>query len=313
MTPLVSVVIPCFNAEPYLVAAVESALGQSGARTEVIAVNDGSRDGSLAALHRLAGPRVRVIDQPNRGASAARNAGLRLAQGDYVQFLDADDLLAPGKVASQVGRLAGAGPGTVASGRWARFTARPGEHEPTPSALFADLAPVDYLAINIREGLMMHPAAWLVPAAVARAAGPWNEQLSLNDDGEYFARVVLASAGVAFVPAALSYYRTGVADSLSGRSDRRALESLFASCVLIAAHLARGEDSPRTRQASADYFQRVAYEFYPAAPDLYWQFAGKARALGGSAVRPMMGTRQAWLARLVGWKAARRLARLFAR
>lgn len=313
MTPLVSVVIPCYNAEPFVAAAVDSALGQSGARTEVIAVNDGSRDGSLALLTRLAGPRVQVVDQPNQGASAARNAGLGRAQGDFVQFLDADDLLAPAKIARQLERLAGAAPRSVASARWARFTARPGEAEPTPSALFADLAPVDYVATNIREGLMMHPAAWLVPAEVARAAGPWNERLSLNDDGEYFARVVLASAGVAFAPGALSYYRTGVAHSLSGRGDRRALESLVESCVLIAGHLTRAEDSPRTRQAAADLFQRVAYEVYPAAPDLHRQAAAQARALGGSAVRPMMGARQARLARLVGWKAARRLARLFER
>jgi len=313
VTPLVSVIIPCYDAEPYVAAAVESALGQAGARTEVIAVNDGSRDGSLALLRRLAGPRVQIVDQPNQGASAARNAGLRQAQGDYVQFLDADDLLAPEKVARQLARLAQAGPRTVASARWARFATRPGESEPTPSALFADLAPIDYVATNIREGLMMHPAAWLVPAEVARAAGPWNERLSLNDDGEYFARVVLASGGVAFAPAALSYYRTGVAHSLSGRRDRRALDSLFESCVLIAGHLARAEDSPRTRQAAADYFQRVAYEFYPAAPELYRQAAARARTLGGSAVRPPMGTRQARLARLVGWKAARQFARLFAR
>jgi glycosyltransferase involved in cell wall biosynthesis len=313
MSPLVSIVIPCFNAEAYVAAAVDSALGQAGARTEVIAVNDGSSDGSLAILGRLASPRLRVLDQPNQGASAARNAGLRLAQGDYIQFLDADDLLAPDKVARQLERLAGVGSRIVASARWARFTASPGESAPSPSALFADLDPVGYVATNIREGLMMHPAAWLVPAEVARAAGPWNERLSLNDDGEYFARVVLASAGVAFVPRALTYYRTGVARSLSGRRDRRALESLFESCVLIAAHLAAAEESPRTRRAAADYFQRVAYEFYPAAPDLYRQAAARARALGGSAVPPLMGARQARLARLVGWKAARRIAGLFRR
>ena len=87
----------------------------------MIVINDGSTDRSLEVLGRRTDPRLRIIDQPNRGASAARNAGLRAATGDFVQFLDADDLLAPGKVAAQVARLAGAPLGSVASGSWSRF------------------------------------------------------------------------------------------------------------------------------------------------------------------------------------------------
>jgi glycosyltransferase involved in cell wall biosynthesis len=313
MNPLVSIIVPCYNAEAWVAETLASALAQTWAPTEVIAVNDGSRDGTLAVLRRHEGARLRVIDQPNQGSSAARNAGLRAAQGDLVQFLDADDLLAPDKVAHQVAALAAAPAGTVASGRWARFTTDPAEAPVVPSVLFRDFAPVDYVLTNVQTGDMMHPAAWLVPAAVARAAGPWDEGLSLNDDGEYFARVALASAGVVHAPGALSLYRSGLPRSLSGRKDARALQSLYASCLLVAGHLQRAEDSPRVRAALADYLQRLAFELYPGDPALYRRAQAEATRLGGSAVRPAMGARQARLAKVVGWKLARRAARLFGR
>jgi glycosyltransferase involved in cell wall biosynthesis len=313
MSPLVSIVIPCFNAEAWVAAAVESALAQTCRDVEVIAVDDGSTDGSPAVLGRLAGPRVRVIEQPNRGAAAARNAGLGAAGGEFIQFLDADDLLAPSKIAGQVALLRAAGPGAVSTSRWARFQGAPAAARPADSPLSGDLAPVDFLLLHAAGGHMMHPAAWLVPAAVARAAGPWDESLTLNDDGEYFARVCLAARRIVHAPDSLALYRSHVAGSLSGRRDRRSLESLYRSCGLIAAHLTDAEDSPRVRRALADYFQRLAYELYPGAPDLFRRAESKARALGGSGLRPPMGRRQAWLARVVGWRLARRASALFHR
>ncbi|HET7537953.1 MAG TPA: glycosyltransferase, partial [Candidatus Didemnitutus sp.] len=106
MSPLVSIIIPCYNAERWLAATLESALAQTWSAKEIIFVNDGSTDRSLALARSFESRSVRVIDQPNRGASAARNAGLRAAQGELFQFLDADDLLSRGKVAAQVALLA---------------------------------------------------------------------------------------------------------------------------------------------------------------------------------------------------------------
>jgi hypothetical protein len=157
---------------------------------------------------------------------------------------------------------------------------------------------------------MMHPAAWLVPRRVAESAGRWDETLSLNDDGEYFARVVLASRGIAHSTAGASLYRSQLPGSLSRRCDRRALESLVRSVELIAGHMRRAEDSPRVHRALADYWQRLEYEIYPDAPDLSHRAAAEVRALGGSAVQPEMGPLQRLLAHLVGWKLARRVHRL---
>jgi glycosyltransferase involved in cell wall biosynthesis len=100
--PLTSILIPCFNQARFLPDAIESALAQAGTRIEVIVVNDGSTDATPAVARRY--PTVRLVEQPNRGLSAARNAGLAAAQGTYVVFLDADDRLLPGAVRVGVAR-----------------------------------------------------------------------------------------------------------------------------------------------------------------------------------------------------------------
>ena len=95
--PRLSVILPAYNAEKYLEKAVRSVQSQTFSDWELILVNDGSRDGTPALCDRLAegDSRVQVIHQENRGLSAARNAGMAAARGDYFAFLDADDYLAP--------------------------------------------------------------------------------------------------------------------------------------------------------------------------------------------------------------------------
>lgn len=98
--PSISVVIPCYNAAAFLRATIESILGQTQPVLEVIVVDDGSTDDS-ARIAESFGPPVRVISQPNQGESAARNRGIEAAAGDWVAFLDADDLWLPTKVERQ--------------------------------------------------------------------------------------------------------------------------------------------------------------------------------------------------------------------
>src|ERR1051326_5639298 len=116
--PLVSIIIPCFNAARWLPATLQSALAQTWPNLEVIVVDDGSTDHSAAIARRYEGDRVRGVVQPNAGAAAARNTGLRHARGEFIQFLDADDLLAPEKIAKQMEALLRAPAGAVASGPW---------------------------------------------------------------------------------------------------------------------------------------------------------------------------------------------------
>jgi len=101
MSPLVSILIPCFNAAHLAAYAIESALAQTGPETEVIVVDDGSTDGSLDVIRRYDG-RIRWKTGPNLGSNRARNRLMELARGEWLQYLDADDYLRPGKIARQV-------------------------------------------------------------------------------------------------------------------------------------------------------------------------------------------------------------------
>jgi glycosyltransferase involved in cell wall biosynthesis len=99
--PTISVVIPCYNGGRYLPETVGSVLAQTAPVDEIIVVDDGSTDDSLAIAKRLPGP-IRVIAQSNQGESVARNVGIEESRGDWVAFLDADDLWAADKIAHQL-------------------------------------------------------------------------------------------------------------------------------------------------------------------------------------------------------------------
>ena len=104
MSPLVSIVIPAYNCAAFVAEAVQSALDQDYPSTEVIVVNDDSSDKTPSVL-RSFGDAIRVIDQKNSGAAVARNNGLAAARGEYVAFLDADDVWLQGKLSVQVAHL----------------------------------------------------------------------------------------------------------------------------------------------------------------------------------------------------------------
>ena len=104
MTPSVSILIPCHDAERWIAGAIESALAQTRPATEVIVLDDGSTDGSLDLIRGF-GDRIRWESGPNRGAGAARSRLLELSRGEWVQYLDADDWLMPEKVEGQAAIL----------------------------------------------------------------------------------------------------------------------------------------------------------------------------------------------------------------
>lgn len=98
---LVSILIPCYNAERWVAQAIESALAQTWPEKEILIIDDGSTDGSLSIIRGF-GDRIRLETGPNRGGNAARNRLLSLARGDWLQYLDADDYLRPDKISGQM-------------------------------------------------------------------------------------------------------------------------------------------------------------------------------------------------------------------
>lgn len=307
MKSLVSILIPCYNSEKWLAETIQSALAQTWKKKEIIIVNDGSTDNSSTVAKSFESSIVKVISQKNQGASAARNTALRECQGDFIQYLDADDLLAPNKIELQIELLANNDSKFVASGEWARFYQQPTEALFISEPVWEDMFSVDWLVCSWNGGGMMHPGAWLIPYKVSEKAGAWNENLSLNDDGEYFSRVVLASQGVKFCQGAKTYYRSGITSSLSSSKSEKAYQSAFIALSLSADNLLATENSDRTRHACATVFQRFVHEVYPNLPDLTRIAEVKVNKLGGSNFQPTGGNIFQLFSRIIGWKATKKI------
>ena len=305
--PLVSVLIPCFNAAPWIGETLHSALAQTWRRLEVIVIDDGSTDSSLEIARSFSDPRIQVISQSNGGQCAANNHALRLAQGDYFEYLDADDLLHPEKIESQIAQLQSYDPGWVASGAWARFSRQASEAKFEREAIWQDLDPVSWLVSSWSGGGMMHGAAWLVPRDIAHRAGPFAEDLTLVNDFDYFSRVLLQSTGVKFCGEAKTYYRSEIQGSLSAQKSSRAWKSAFDSFTRGTGNLLARENSERTRQAAAITFQSFAYSAYPLVPDLIAQAEQRVAELGGCDRSLRSGALFNLIVSVFGWKAARRI------
>jgi glycosyltransferase involved in cell wall biosynthesis len=306
MPPRVSIIIPCRNGAAWLGEAIESCLGQSWPNLQIIVVDNGSSDDSFALAKRFEARAVTVMACERAGASAARNVGLAHADGDLIQFLDADDLLDAEKIRRQVERLNGAPAASVASGAWAWFARDPREASFTAEAVWRDLAPQDFLIASWLGGGMMPNFSWLTPRAVIERAGPWNEMLSVNDDGEFFGRVVLASPGIVFCADARGYYRSTGAPTLSKRRDSEALTSAFTAVDLSCQHLLQRCGTGAAAKACATHYQRFAYDAYPRAAELVARAERCAAELGGSDLRPGGGPTFQMLARGLGWKLGKR-------
>ena len=308
MNPLVSILIPAYNAEKWLSATVQSALDQTWANKEIIIVNDGSKDQTLAIAQKFTSETVHVFAQENQGAAATRNKAFSLCKGDYIQWLDADDLLSPNKIASQVAALENPpNKRILLSGSWGQFLYRYNRTKFVPSALWCDLSPVEWLQRKMEQNLYMQTGSWLVSRELAEAAGPWDTRLLGDDDGEYYCRVLLASEGVRFVPEAKIYYRAAGASSLSyiGRSDRKR-DAQWVSMQLHIRYIRSLGDTARVRAACVRYLQNWLIFFYPERPDLVKQAEQLAAELGGRLEVPKLSWKYSWIAATFGWGLAKR-------
>lgn len=307
MKPLVSILIPAYNAEEWIGDTIRSAMAQTWERKEIIVVDDGSRDRTAEAAWRFASKEVSVVSTKNQGAAAARNHALQLSQGGYIQWLDADDLLAPDKIERQLAALQDSDSKRILlSSPWAYFNYRTHRARFVPTSLWHDLSPVEWLLRKMGENLHMQTATWLTSRELAEAAGPWDTRLMSDDDGEYYCRVLLASEGTRFVPEARVFYRITTSNRWSrvGTSDKKK-DALLLSMKLHVRYLRSLEESERVRKACLNYVQTWFDNFYPERPDIVAELQGLAAQLHGHLEVPRLRWKYAWMKPLFGWRAAK--------
>lgn len=221
ISPGVSVVIPCYNAEQWIARAIGSALDQDPPPSQVIVIDDGSTDGSLAAI-RSFGDRITWRTGPNRGGNHARNRGLALVETIHVAFLDADDLYEGPILAGSM---------AVAQADCADLVlSRMKICYPDGSVKCrGPFGPPDWTRHRIFEewlvGLAVNPSSMLWRTPFLREIGGWAEDISINQDSELVLRALARGARIACNHAGFGIYNVGSPDSVSSnfRSSKKIL------------------------------------------------------------------------------------------
>jgi glycosyltransferase involved in cell wall biosynthesis len=315
VVPTVSVVIPAFNASAWIAETIASVVNQSysGERLEIVVVDDGSADGTAdVAETSLAACAIAhtVLRMPtSKGPSAARNAGWRHARGEWLQFLDADDLLAPSKIAEQMEVAARMAPDVAAVfSPWTRLVQDHGAwvaeipiHQPViqSDTLLEVLRTENFLQL----GSLLFARPWL------DRVGGFTESRRLIEDVELLVRMAIAGGLLQNVPSGvpLSFYRLR-ADSLSRTSDRAFVEGCIANAQIAERHWTdRDALTPTRRQLLATiYFDGARYM---AAHDLeqFGAIVDRIEQLQPGFIPPRP-RRLRWLTRLVGYPRAEMLA-----
>ena len=256
---MVSIIIPCFNAEAFIAEAITSALVQTYQDCEIIVIDDGSTDSSIEFIKSF-GDSIHWETGPNRGGCAARNRGLSLARGEWIQFLDADDRIAPDKIAAQVRDLTGLPAGSVATCAWTHFTA-----ESSVQALeFAALCHsydrgIDLLVEMWLTGGYFVPHCWLVPRELLTEVGDWNEALKADQDGEFFGRVLAAAGNVVFTSDVEAFYRTPGLSNVSSSKNSAANHSRLHSWEVVAKKILEKRIDSQARRAVLRRLRSLAY------------------------------------------------------
>lgn len=257
----VSVIMPVYNAAPYIAESVNSLLRQTHEDWELIIVDDGSTDNSVEILSSFTDDRILVIRQSNQGQSVATNNGLKLACGQYIQFLDADDILDENKIKVQLSAISGS-PESIAISSWAFFNSDIPDAAVSSRPIYFSGSPLRWIQALWSFETMMPNHGYLIPTSVADKADRFFRQdLFLNIDFEYFTRMALAANKIVYCPDAKCYYRKGVKDAKTYRPKlERQLSALKSRCMAIE-QILRIDQSKETKYACRMALTILSYSY----------------------------------------------------
>jgi glycosyltransferase involved in cell wall biosynthesis len=261
----VSVLIPLYNAEDYIARTIQCVLNQTWHDNEIIIVDDGSTDQSLNIAKTFESENVKIISQTNKGAAAARNIAFRFSTGDYIQYLDADDILSDDKIEKQM-KLAGGysyNPKILFTCKTNFFTTYTNYSEsiiqPTDKSYETPIELLIDLFANIS---FISSHAFLTPRHLILQAGEWNEELSANDDGDFFGRVISNSIRVIHSDEGIAYYRK-TPNSLSKQKSLKHSISELQTLRNITKIILINHNIKSSRAACSKIFNWFIVEWFP--------------------------------------------------
>lgn len=198
----VSIVIPNYNYGKFIAKTIESVLAQTYPVSEIIVVDDGSTDNSLEVLEQF-GNKIKIIEQQKQGVSAARNAGVKNSSGEFIAFLDADDIWLPNKIEEQIKSFADEEVGLVSCGM-REFDTVTGETKYIFGQIKGGVSAKDILLF--KTPLVFSGSAIMVRRKVFDGCNGFDERLHISEDWDLCYRIA-RSKKVAFIPKPLVDYR----------------------------------------------------------------------------------------------------------
>ena len=218
----VSIIVPTFNRASYLGTTLVSVMAQTISEWECIVVDDGSEDGTEDLLNLIIKKDSRFIylkrsKNRTKGGNTCRNIGLEYARGEFIQFLDSDDIISSSKLEDQLKALSGCDPDAIATCKWGFFNSNEDilSADPYKPTYINAHNPLELINIYSKHITYLPVHVFLVRKDLLKKVGPWNEDLIKNQDTEFFIRVLLHCTKVLFVPTAEAYYRIGAGNNVS--------------------------------------------------------------------------------------------------
>lgn len=305
---LISICIPAFNAEKYIAETLYSILAQPYSDIEVIVVNDGSTDNTYQVVRSINDKRITILSVTNGGASKARNIAYQKTKGEFIMFMDSDDLISSEFLEKQLMSLINH-TDCIAISSWGRFY-RPDRAD---FKLLDELLPEPH---NFEDWITSYwyqnkhntpPGRLLIPRNIIKRAGLWNEDLTLNDDFEFFTRIACCATKLIPNPDSLYYYRSGIG-GLSTANDEKAYLSLLKSFELsFSLVLSKYGQNPIVKKACANLWQSFIFETYPLLKKERLIANKKINQLGGSNLTYSSSGLTNFSAKLLGWKITKHL------
>ncbi len=272
-SPSVSVIIPVRNGRAYIEEAITSVLSQSFQDFEIVVINDGSTDGDYDSLT-LTDTRIRVLCLAGCGVSTARNQGMRMARGELIAFLDADDVWFPGKLQAQVNYMHAHAEVGVVFGGFLKWEAGTGGDFPSASDLMSDcsaltrpeVARSGWLYSKLLMGLLVGMNTAMVRRSVVNAIGGFNTSLRQAEDYDFWLKASRV-AEMHALDGRVALYRIHPASAMHRLAPDNALIN-----VLRSARLRWGLEGPGSDSLDAQAFQqRIAQIEFDHGYAHFWE------------------------------------------
>lgn len=258
---LVSVLIPVYNASKYLEATLDSLLKQTYPFLEIIIIDDHSTDDSWQIISKFSETQKRILSYKNKmkGAASARNYAFSLSKGDFIQYLDADDILHPEKIKKQLDYLANYNfkSNLLIGCQWRFFTTN-------IENLYGPVCPLlveKQTIYSNRDWLILRPdmalMGWLFSRSQIESVNGWNEDLTRNDDGDLLYRIIWRIKEIHVIPKLLVYYRREDTMSLSKNLSKESLISWVKSAITYKNIIS--DVAPTEGRESSDKFMFFLY------------------------------------------------------